>query len=109
MVTMAKRRYGKKHRSAMARRPHVPIGMAACAVVDGAMIYEGAKAGFSPASMNNLQYYFTGTGDGVSGVDVHRLIQTYGKYAAAGIIHIGANKLGVNRYISKFTRGYVTI
>jgi hypothetical protein len=99
----------KKRRSAMSKRPRIPMTLVVPALVDAQMIYEGAKAGFSPASMNNLQYYFTGTGAGISGVDLGRVVNSYGKSAVGAAVHIGANKLGINKQIAKFTRGYITL
>lgn len=105
---MAKRRYGKKgKRSAMSKRPHIPMALAAPLIADGLMVLNVAKDGISGVEQGNLTYYFTGwTG---SNMDMSRVVQTYGKYAVGGLVSMAATKFGVNRKIYKLTRGYVGI
>jgi hypothetical protein len=105
----AKRTFNKLGRRATkrARAPHIPLPLLACAVTDARFVYDAARGGFTPAEVNNIQFRFSGTGDGVKGVDYTQLGNTYGKYGAAIGIHILATKLGVNKYLYKMTRGYV--
>jgi hypothetical protein len=106
---MARYRRKKHKQSAMSRRPHIPLALAVPALVDANNIYQTAKGGFTAAELNNLQFEYTGTGQGVNGIDFSPLIGTYGKYVAGFVVHKIATKTGVNKTISKFTRGYVVI
>lgn len=107
--TMVRHRSKKHKSSVMSRRPHIPLALAIPAIVDANNIYQTAKGGFTAAEMNNLQFEYTGTGTGVNGINVAPLITTYGKYVAGFLVHKVATKTGVNKTISKFTRGYVVI
>ena len=107
MVKMAKRRGRKGRRSAMSRRPHIPMAIALPAIADGMYMINVAKDGLSSGELTNLAYQYAGwTG---SGVDVGQLVKTYGKYVVGAGVHIVATKTGVNKQISKLTRGYVVI
>jgi hypothetical protein len=110
-VYRAKRRIIKAHKKLgkRARAPHIPIALAVCALTDARFIYDAAKGGFTPSEMNNIQYRFTGTGDGVTGIDYSQIGKTYGKYGLAYGIHVLGTKFGVNKLLYKATFGYVGI
>jgi hypothetical protein len=91
----------------MSKRPHIPISLAIPAVIDGAFLYNVAKDGVSTSEMGNLAFMYTGWNG--NSLDFSRLAQTYGKYVGGAVVHYAAQKTGVNRKISKFTRGYVVI
>ena len=92
---MAKRRYGKKRRSGGSKK--LPLAIALPLGMAGAQAAKYAMAG----NFTSAQHVFTGIqADG--GFDQGRMMATYVPILAGVVIHKGASRLGVNRYIPKW-------
>jgi len=100
---MARRKF-KKQRSHK-WKPHVSLPLAACAANDAVYLYGVVKNGVTEVEAANLAYIYTGWNG--SSVDFGRVMNTYGKYAFAGVLSWGATKIGLNKRLYKITGGYV--
>jgi hypothetical protein len=95
---MARRRYSK--RTHHKHKPHIPLALLVPCVNEANVIYQNAKGGLSGAEMSDLNDRYT---------NLNRAAATYGPFILGAIVHIAAQKTGMNRQISKVTGGYVVI
>jgi len=89
----------KKKRFSRSKKTKLPLTVALPLAVDGAFLYSQVKDGkFSEAEQKYTTFYFTGINQTTGQVDVGRLMLTYGKYVAGGLIH---------KYVGKRVNGYL--
>lgn len=92
---MAKRRYGKKRGGSRSKK--LPLAIALPVGMAGAQAMKYVMAG----NYTSAQHVFTGI-QANGGFDQGRFMMTYLPIVAGVLVHKGASRLGVNRYIPKW-------